>query len=864
MQSTDATDRGATVQLVVNGIASGVPIEPDRMLIGVLRDELDVSGPKPGCGEGVCGACTVLLDGRPIRSCRTPLSEAHGHELLTIEGLAPADTLHPVQRAFLNAGAFQCGYCTPGMILSTVALLETDTHPDDSGVRRALEGNVCRCGTYARIREAVLNADELSGGDPGPDEVDSGGRRDPAADPWALADLARPRAPWDLTDSREREWFDVLPDGLVVVTEADDSGGWSTTSGAWLQVGADGIVTAFTGKVDGGQDNRTGLSVILAEALGIPIGDVRLVMGDTDLCPHDQGTFGSRSTPDAGREMRVLGLATRRVLEAMAAESAASRDGIGDLVRGQRRVEVVAAADRPWVDDSAELSERHGVARLTGRSIVTGRKRFPSDVARAGMRHGAILRPPAAGAELRSVDLTAVVGDGVTVVHDGSFVGVVAATEAGARLALGRASAEWSIPDEPGEADLESHLRAHPRTDESWEGRFHHERGDVEDALASSAVRLDATYRTAFVAHVPMETRSAVAEWSDDGRVTIWTGTQVPFGVRASVASELGVPESAVRVIVPDFGGGFGGKHAGEVAVEAARLAQAAEAPVKLRWSREEEFRHAYFRPAAVIDIRAGADRNGRLTAWDMTNLNSGPFGLDGPYDVPSARIEYQPAESPLRQGSYRALAATANHFARESAMDELAAALEIDPLELRLTHLSDSRLAAAFRAAGARIDWTRERAPGMGVGIAGGIEKESRVATAVELRLGDDRRPILTRIVVAFDCGHIVNPDALTNQVEGAISMGLGGALFEAVHFEPGGVLTNASMTDYRVPRITDLPPIEIVLLDQPNIPSAGAGETPIIALAPAIANAIFDAAGVRIRSMPLIPEGTVPAPIG
>src|SRR5262245_5595845 len=243
-----------------------------------------------------------------------------------------------------------------------------------------------------------------------------------------------------------------------------------------------------------------------------------------------------------------------------------------------------------------------------------------------------------------------------------------------------------------------------------------------------------------------------------------------------------------------------------------------------------------------------------------MTNVNSGPFGLAGPYAVANQRLDYQAAESPLRQGSYRGLAATANHFARESAMDELAVALEIDPLELRVSHLGDERLADVYREAAKRIDWTRERDDAVGLGIAGGIEKDARVATAVELRVDDDRRPVIERIVTAFDCGRIVNPDALTNQIQGAISMALGGSLFEAVHFGPGGVLTNASLTEYRVPRITDLPAVEVALIDRPDIPSAGAGETPIIALAPAIANAIHDATGIRIRDMPLIPDGRLP----
>jgi isoquinoline 1-oxidoreductase len=329
--------------------------------------------------------------------------------------------------------------------------------------------------------------------------------------------------------------------------------------------------------------------------------------------------------------------------------------------------------------------------------------------------------------------------------------------------------------------------------------------------------------------------------------------------VRAELAEALGIPEATVRVVVPDTGGGFGGKHAGAVATEAARLARAVGRPVKVRWSRAEEFTEGYLRPAAVIDVRSGVAGD-RITAWEMRNTNSGMFGLVGPYDIPHQRLDYQPADSPLAQGSYRALAATANHFARESHVDELAAALGVDPLELRLTHLTDQRLAAVLRAAAERIDWGRPREPGLGVGIAAGVEKGARVATAVEVHVGTDRRPGVVRVVTAFDCGAIVNPDGLSNQVEGALVMGLGGALFEAVRFEAGAI-SNASLKAYRVPRIGDVPPIEVVLLDRRDLPSVGAGETPMVAIAPAIANAIFAATGVRLRALPLVPDGIVAA---
>ena len=348
-----------------------------------------------------------------------------------------------------------------------------------------------------------------------------------------------------------------------------------------------------------------------------------------------------------------------------------------------------------------------------------------------------------------------------------------------------------------------------------------------------------------------------MAKW-ERKRLTVWTGTQRPFAVREEVAGALGIAEADVRIIVSDTGAGFGGKHTGEAAVEAARLARAARKPVKVKWSREEEFSAAYFRPAAVIDVDCGATPDGMITAWDVLNVNSGSAGIDTPYVIANRRLAYQPAVTPLRQGSYRALAATANHFARECAVDELAARLEIDPVEFRLRNLGDERLADVLRAATDRAGWP---SPGQAtaLGIAVGIEKDARVATCVEIRVDDDGLVEVLRLITAFDCGRVVSPEDLTRQIEGAAVMGLGGALFEAIHFEDGRIL-NPRLSQYRLPRFSDTPAIEVVLIDRPDEPSAGAGETPIVAVAPALGNAIFTATGIRLRAMPLIPSGRVP----
>ncbi|MFO0887743.1 MAG: molybdopterin cofactor-binding domain-containing protein [Isosphaeraceae bacterium] len=377
--------------------------------------------------------------------------------------------------------------------------------------------------------------------------------------------------------------------------------------------------------------------------------------------------------------------------------------------------------------------------------------------------------------------------------------------------------------------------------------------------LESAHAKASAVYTVAYIAHAPLEPRAALAEWDGD-RLTVWTGTQRPFGARGELAQAFRMPEDKVRVLVPDTGSGYGGKHSNEAAVEAARLARAAGKPVKLVWTREEEFTWSYFRPAGVIEVAAGVDRDGKLTAWDFHNYNSGGSGLTTPYAVPGAKVVYHATASPLRQGSYRALAATANHFARESMMDELAHAAGIEPLEFRLRNLENPRLRAVFEAAAKAFGWGQAKpAPGHGFGIAGGAEKGGYIATCAEVAVERGTGAVkVVRAVSAFECGAVVNPDQLRNQVEGCLIQGLGGALFEAMRFQ-NHKLRNPKFSRYRVPRFADIPKIEVVLVDRRDLPAAGGGEIPIVAIAPAIANAIFQAVGVRLRSMPLAPEGTI-----
>jgi nicotinate dehydrogenase subunit B len=859
---------------------------PDTVsLLEFLRDELGVTGPKLGCGEGACGACTVLAGSRPVQACQLTVADVAGQRITTVEGLAEDGILHPVQQAWLEHGAMQCGFCTPGWLTATAGLLARIPHPDDARIAAELAGHVCRCCSYPRILAAVHRAAELMESpellEPVPDPVA------PAAAPAQAAPAEggaiAPDIPWDLAGRQPDSFAAAMPEGLMTVVAGDgDATAWGAPDEAWVHVAGDGTVTAFTGKVEAGQGTRTALGLLVADELALPAGSVAMTMARTDISPFDLGTFGSRSMPHAAPPLRAAAAASFRLLRETAAarfglppESLTAANGIlagpdgaptasyGELVAGQRRVERVPA-DGPVKPPADWRTAGRPARAVGGADVVTGAKKFPSDLRLDGMLHGCVVHSPAAGAELAGADTTAAEAlPGVTVVRDGDLIGVLAASHGSARAALAAVRADWRQRPGPSAAELESYLREHPAEADGRWGPFRHEDGDPEAGLSAGAVRVEATYSAAYIAHVPLEPRAALAQWRGD-ELTVWAATSTPFRARRELADALGLDESAVHVVVPDFGGGFGGKHGSAVALEAARLARAAGRPVKVQWSRADEFGSGYLRPAAFIDAAASADSDGQLTGWSFTNINSGSAGIMTPYRIPNQRIAYQPADAPLAQGSYRALAATANNFARESLMDELAAAAGFDPVEFRLRHLGDDRLAAVLRTAAAEIGWPGGSAAGerAGLGIALGTEKDGRVATAARVRVGTDGTVRVLALITVVDCGAVVHPDGLSNQVEGAVMMGLGPALFEHIEFD-GGRILNGSMSDYRVPRLADLPAqTDVVLLDQPDQDPVGGGEAPIIAVAPAIANAIYRACGVRLRSMPLIPGGRVRLP--
>src|SRR5689334_5155456 len=649
---------------------------------------------------------------------------------------------------------------------------------------------------------------------------------------------------------------------------------------AWIHLDEDGRITVFTGKVEVGQNTRTTLTQSVADELHVPIDSVRLVMGDTDVVPFDMGTFGSRSTPTMAPQLRKAAAAAREMLIAMAADQmkVAPADlrivdarfvnhdksktlTLAEVAKGRKLVKVIPediAITQPKDWTIAGTS----VTKTDASDFVTGVHQYTTDIQRDGMLYGKVVRPSAFNAKLVSADTKAAEAiPGVKVVTDGDFIAVASPDQQTTTKAANAIIANWKAAPQPSNAELFEVLRKTPAGEGGGGIR---PQGSIADGMAAADKKLEQTYTVAYIAHAPLEPRAAVAEWNGD-KLTVWTGTQRPFGVRGELADAFHIPQEKIRVMVPDTGSAYGGKHTGECAIEAARLARAAGKPVKLVWTREEEFTWAYFRPAGVIDVKSGVKNDGTITAWEFHNYNSGSAGLQIKYDILNNEIRFHESNSPLRQGSYRGLAATANHFARESHIDELAHAVNLDALEFRLKNTKDDRLKGVLTAAANKFGWGNTKpAANHGFSISCGFEKGGYVATCVEIALESptskedekNKRVRIVRVVEAFDCGAVVNPFQLKNQIEGSIVQAIGGGLFESIEFKDGKIL-NPKFSSYRVPRFNDLPLIEAVLVDRRDIPSAGAGETPIVGLAPAVANAIFNAAGIRLRALPLAPRG-------
>jgi isoquinoline 1-oxidoreductase len=692
---------------------------------------------------------------------------------------------------------------------------------------------------------------------------------------------------YDFTLDR-REFIKLVGGGIIVFFSTGDplvsqqrrGRGYPEDFNAYLRIGENGRVSCFTGKIEMGQGIHTSLAQMLAEELDIPLDMVDMVMGDTDLCPYDSGTFGSRSTKYFGPPLRQAAAEARGVLIQLASEkldtpeeklavkegtvfvqdSPAKKVAFAELAKGNK-IERHLENKPPIKHHSKHTIAGKPTDRKDGEPKVTGEAKFAIDIRLPGMLYARILRPPAHGAKMKDVDTSAAESiAGVQIIKDGDMIAVLHKHPDAAEEALGRVKAQF----EPSDSELDNQSIFRHLKDSAPEGDVVTEKGNIEEGMGLSVKTFERSYYNHYVAHAPSETHTAVVNIEGD-RATVWASTQSPFRAQGEVAQVLNFPQQNVRVITPFVGCGFGGKNQGIQITEAARLAKLSGKPVQVAWTRKEEFFYDTFRPAAVIEIKSGLNGSNRILFWEYHNYFAGDRSSQPFYDIPHYKVLSMGgwggrsgggSVHPFGVGAWRGPGSNTNVFAMESQIDVMAAEAGMDPLEFRLHNLADGRMKRVLMAAAEKFGKSFSQAPsGKGYGLACTDYLGTYLATMAEVKVNQDTGDVKVKhVVCAQDTGEVINPEGTRMQIEGCITMGLGYCLTEEIRFSKGRIL-DENFDTYEIPRFSWTPKIETVLVDNPEMPPQGCGEPAITSMGAVIANAVHDATGKRLFTLPMSP---------
>ncbi len=645
---------------------------------------------------------------------------------------------------------------------------------------------------------------------------------------------------------------------------------------AYLKINEDGRVSCFSGKIEMGQGIITSLAQMLAEEMEVSLDAIDMIMGDTALCPYDSGTFGSRSTKYFGPPLRKAAAQAKAVLLQLASEQLnlpvnrlLVKNGLIQDAEGKKKISYAMLArgkkiERYLPDIPIKHYSQHTISgkptqRTDALEKVTGKAQFSGDIQLKGMLYAKICRPPAHGAILKRVNSSVAEKiKGVKFVHDGQLVAALHENPEVAEKALKAISAEFKENNLAiNNQNIFSHLQSKPSY-----GEVIAEEGNIEQGKKQSQNVIKSTFYNHYVAHAPMEPHTVVAEVIGE-RARVWASTQTPFRVQKAVAEELDIPLEKVQVITPFLGGGFGGKKIGLYILEAVRLAKITARPVQVALTRKEEFFYDTFRPAAVIKLSSGIDSEGKIRFWDYDNYYAGSRSSQPIYDILNYRIQSRRLKNddedihPFDVGAWRGPGSNTNVFAMESQTDILAEAAGMDPLSFRMKNLSDQRMIKVLKAAAEKFGYAFSKGPsGKGFGIACTNYLNTYVATLAQVEVDDKTGNVqVIKMVCAQDMGEIINPQGAQLQIEGGLTMGLSAVLSEEIQFEGGNILTE-NFGDYEITRFSQAPEINVVLIDNPDLPPQGCGEPAITTTGAVIANAIYDASGARLHTLPMTPE--------
>ncbi len=685
---------------------------------------------------------------------------------------------------------------------------------------------------------------------------------------------------------------------------------------SFLVIEPSGKVIVFVGKVDLGTGTKTALAQMAAEELDVAFASIEMVMGDTATTPDQWLTGANLTIAQGGGELRKACATARQALLAKAAQrlgvSAAElsvRDGVVRTSQGNRSVsyaELMQGANSfaLAIDPKAAIKPASSY-RVVGQSIprvdipdkVTGKFVYAHDFRLPGMLHARVVRPDAIGASLLSVDDSQArkVNGFVQTVRKGNFLAVLSTSEWGAVKAARALKTQWGVSLKlPEQKTVFDYWRRQPLAKEESTQKV----GDAPQALAQSVRRVKASYDFAVQTHASIGPSCAVAEFKD-GKLNVWSPSQATHSMQSELATITGVAAEKIRLVYLDGSGCYGRNGHEDATADAALIATLVGKPVRVQWMRDDETARAPKSPPRAIDMEAGFDKDGNLVAWsadfhiavnhivafkplDFPLLAATDVGMPkpgnwvgflfqnagAPYSVPNIRVQTRHvAETFFRSAHLRSPGRIENSFANEAFMDELAAEAKQDPAEFRLKHLKDPRGVAVIQAALKRANWERrvgpraqaanaEVTPGRGLSYVRYNNSTTYVAAVAEVEVNQKTGAVrVTRVCVAHDCGQIINPDGVTNQIEGGVIQTVSRTLMEQVTWNDTQV-TSVDWATYPILRFPDAPRVEVDLINVPGEVSWGAGEPTATAIPAAIANAIFDATGARMRSLPFTPD--------
>lgn len=685
-----------------------------------------------------------------------------------------------------------------------------------------------------------------------------------------------------------RDFLKKLGSGLIIVFSLSEFAFLSSARGAnkegtkkaqpdfnaYLRIREDGMVECFTGKIEMGQGIITSLAQVLAEELEVPFDSIIMIMGDTDLCPYDAGTWGSLTTrffdpllraaaAEAKAELIKLGA---EVLKRPAAQLKAldgfivdanntkSRVSFADLTKGKKLVKTVT---KPPVLKKASQFKTIGKPMISSDATkkVTGAAKYTADIQLPGMLYAFVKRPPAHGAKLKTVDTSRTDAmPGIQILKEGDLIVALHENPLMAEEAAIKIKAEWDLPAPVANQEtIFNYLKENTAPYETSE-----EKGDLAKGEEAADFILEEEYRDGYKAHASIETHAATAMMEGD-KLIVWASSQTPFGTRQSIADELKMPLEKVHLKQVFLGGGFGGKIYNDQAVEAATITTLVGKPIQVSWTRQEEFMYDYFRPAAIATIKSGVNKEGKITSWKFDNYCAGSRGTKDFYNIPNLKTTAIDKRGihPFNTGAWRAPGNNSTTFFRESHIDVMADKVGMDPLAFRLKNIQNTSISNTLNLAAKTFGYKSAKiATNHGCGIAIGWDAGTIVVLITEVKV-DPNTGVVTplRMVCAQDMGQVVNPHGATLQTEGGLTMGLGYALYEDIEFEGGNVKTR-NFDTYEFTRFSVTPPIECVFVEAMEAAPQGGGEPAIITVGGAIANAVFHACGARVKQMPITPE--------